>query len=224
MRKQETMERMTLPIIMGELLGTFSDLSKTKTYFENLQNEDDGLIYYNYGYIHYLKGEYDLALDNYQISYELMISDERIKDSAFVLHGIGYVYDMKKDFQKAYGNHNEVLKIRQMYYPENDVYIGISLYNIGRTLVNMDDNNQALIYHKKALDIWEQVLPYNDPLIAQSLHSHGVVYFNNRDYLQASEYYTRALQLYELTTPRDHHGILMIENALEQIKYLNSRQ
>jgi tetratricopeptide (TPR) repeat protein len=222
--QQQTMEKMTLAIIMGELLLIINDLSKTRIYFENLQNEDDALIYYYYGHIHYVKGEYDLALENFQISYELMISGERLKDSAFVLHNIGYVYDMKKEFNEAYDNHRKALEIRQIYYPENDVYIGISFYNIGRTLVNMGDDDQALIYHKKALNIWEQTLTNDHPYIIRSLHSHGVTYFNKRDYTQASHYYTRALELYETTTPRDEHGILMIRNALENIKDLSSRQ
>ncbi|CAF4104099.1 unnamed protein product, partial [Rotaria sordida] len=222
--KQQTMEKMTLPIIIGELLLIISNFSRTKTYFDNLQNEDDALIYYFYEYIHYLKGEYDLALEKSQISYQLMISEERFKDSAFILHDIGYIYDMKKEFNEALNSHKQALEIRQIYYPESDVYIGISLYNIGRTLVNIGDNDQALIYHQKALDIWEKTLKNNDPYIIQSLHSHGVVYFNKRDYLQALPYYMKALELYEMTIPRDDHRILMVKNALETINDIISRQ
>ncbi|CAF1455542.1 unnamed protein product, partial [Didymodactylos carnosus] len=222
--KQQTMERMTLSIIMGELLLTIGDLSKTKTYFENLQNEDDALIYYYYGRIHYLKGEYELALENLQIAYELMITEERLKDSAFVLHDIGYVYDMKKEFNEALDSHRKALNIRQTHYSAKDVQIGVSLYNIGRTLVNMDDDSEGLIYHQKALNIWEQTLTYNHPYMVQSLHSHGAVYFNKRDYSQALHYYTRALKLYEMSVPRDNHGILMVKNALEKINDLSSRQ
>ncbi|CAF1327420.1 unnamed protein product [Adineta ricciae] len=222
--KQQTMEKMTLPIIMGDLLFTFQNLSKVQKYFENLQNEDDALIYNYYGNINYLKGEYDLALENFQISYELMISDERIKDTAFLLHDIGYVYDMKKDYKEAYDYHMRALEIRQIYSSEDDIQIGISLYNIGRTLVTMNNHDQALIYHQKALNIWEKKLPFNHHLIAQSLHSHGVVYFNKRDYTQASYYYKKALDLYEKITPRDEHGILMIKNILEQIQDLTAQQ
>ncbi len=101
----------------------------------------------------YLKGEYNLALENFQMSYRLMISEERIKDSAFVLHDIGYIYDMKKEFNVAYDWHCKALGIREIYYPENDVQIGISFYNIGWTLANIGDDERALVYHQKALHI-----------------------------------------------------------------------
>jgi tetratricopeptide (TPR) repeat protein len=88
----------------------------------------------------------------------------------------------------------------------------------------MSDYDQALIYHEKALNIWEQTLTNDHSYIVRSLHSHGVTYFNKRDYTQATHYYTRALELYETTIPRDDHGILMIREALENIKDLSSRQ
>ncbi|CAF3719658.1 unnamed protein product [Rotaria sp. Silwood1] len=218
--QQETMERMTLPLIMANLLFKMNGFSATKKYLDSLKNEDEALIYHFYGILHHGKGEYALALDNFQIAYELMISDGRIQDSALVLHDLGYVYDMKKEFNNALDSHKKALEITQTYCQANDFRIGISLYNIGRTLVNMDDHNQALIYHQNALAIFEHTLTYNHIHIAQSLHSHAVVYFNMRDYNQAFDYYTRALELYETIVPRDEHGILMVKNALETIQEL----
>jgi hypothetical protein len=60
------MKRMTLSVIMGDLL-------KAKIYFENLQNEDDALIYDCYGHVNYWTDEYDLAWENFQTSYGLMV-------------------------------------------------------------------------------------------------------------------------------------------------------
>ena len=153
MTQQQRMERMTLPMVMGDLLLQFSDLCRTKALFGNLQDEDEALIHYYYGQIHYQKDEYKLALENFQISLELMRSDERLKDSAFVLHDIGYVYNMTKEFKQAFDCHHEALEIRQTYYSADDVHVGNSLYNVGRTLVNMGDNDQALIYHEGTLKI-----------------------------------------------------------------------
>ena len=223
MTQQQRMERMTLPMIMGDLLLGFSDLSKAKTFFESLRNEDEAIIHHYYGQMHYQKGEYELALENFQISLELMRSDERFKDSAFVLHDIGCVYDMTKEFEEALDRHREALEIRETYYSPDDVYVGYSLYNIGRTLVSMGDNDQALTYHERALKIRKETFTDDHPCIAKSLHSHGVVYFNKRDYVKASYYYTKALELYEMNTPRDEHGILMVKNALEYIENLTSR-
>ncbi|CAF3146699.1 unnamed protein product [Rotaria sp. Silwood2] len=218
--QQETMERMTLPVIMANLLFKMNGFSTAKNYLDSLKNEDEAVIYHNYGILHYEKGEYSLALDNFQIAYELMISDGRIQDSALVLHDIGYVYNMKKEFNDALDSHRKALEIMQTHYPANDVLIGISLYNIGRTLVNMDDHSQALSYHQNALAIFEHTLTYNHIFMAQSLHSHGVVYFNIGDYHQALYYYTRALELYETIVPRNEHCILMVKNALETIQKL----
>ena len=202
--KQQTMVRMTLPILMGELLLiSTGSLSKAKAYFEQLKNEDEALIYHFYGNIDYKKGDYDSALEHYQLSYQLMISDERIRDSAFILHDIGYVYDMKKELKQALDCHRQALEIRQTHYPDNDSHIGISLYNIGRTLVTMDDHDQAL-------DIWKQTLPPDHPFRIQSIHSHAVVYFNKGDYEQAKRYYQEALTLYETDTLDNQHGILMV--------------
>ncbi|CAF3670303.1 unnamed protein product [Rotaria sordida] len=159
--EQQTMERMTLPLIIANLLLKMNDLSMTKNYLDSLKNEDEALIHHYYGNLHYKKGEYELALENFQIAYELMIGDGRIQDSALVLHDIGYVYDRKKEFNDALDSHRKALEIRQTYCPTNDARIGISLYNIGRTLVNIDDNSQALIYHQKALEIFENTLTYN---------------------------------------------------------------
>lgn len=223
MTRQQRMERMTLPIIMGDLLLKFSNLSNAQRFFESLQNEDEALIYYYLGEIHYQKGDYDLALESVQISLELMRSDERFKDSAFVLHDVGDAYNMRKEFKLAFDCHHEALKIRQTYYPADNLYIGDSLYNIGRTLVNMGDHDQALTYHQRALQIWKKTLTDDHPCVAMSLHAHGVVYFNKRDYVQASSYYTRALELYEMNASRYDHEIYMVKNALEKIKHFTAR-
>ena len=216
--EQETMDRMALPIIMGQLLMDMNDSLATRNYFDNLKDQDQALIHRFYGIIHYKKGEYALALENFQIAYELMVTDERIRDSASILHQIGNVYDMTKEFDKALENHRQALKIRQTFCPGNDVRLGISLYSIGRTLVNMHRNCEALDYHQQALSIWEQTLTYSHRYLVQSLHSHGVVYSNIGDYTQAFHYFTRALEMYEMLIPRDEDGIIMVTNALKRIQ------
>ncbi|CAM4884716.1 unnamed protein product [Rotaria socialis] len=218
--QRQVMERMTLPIIMGVLLLKISNVSTVKKYFDNLTSEDEALIYFYNGIIRHGKGEYELALTDFQIAYELMLSDGRIQDSTLVLHDIGYVYDMKKEFDDALESHRKALEIRQDHLQANDVLIGISLYNIGRTLVSMGDDSQALSYHQNALMIFEHTLEQNHMLIAQSLHSHGVVYFNIGNYPQALHYYTRALELYEKIVPRNEHCILMVKQTLEIIQEL----
>lgn len=218
--QQQTMERMTLPIIMGDLLIRFTYFSTAKNYFDHLNNEDDALIYRHCGIIYHMRGEYQLALDSLQIAYELMISDDRVPDSTAVLHDIGYVYDMTKEFNDALDNHRKALEIREIYYPNNDIRIGISLYNIGRTLVNMRDDREALTYHQRALAIFEDPLSYNHFYTVHSLHSHGVVYFNIGDYEQARYYYRRALALYEVIEPREENAILMVKSTLEKIETL----
>lgn len=220
MIQQQRMERMTLPLIMADLLLKMNELANTKSYLDSLKNEDEALIHQFYGNLYYQKGDYALALDYFQIAYELMLSEERIQDSTFVLHDIGYVYDMKKEVKDALDSHQKALQIRQIYCPPNDILIGISLYNIGRTLVNMNDYSEALISHQQALKIFEQTLPYNHVFLAHSFHSHAVVYHNFGDYTQALEYFVKALELYEVIVPRDEHAILMVKNALETIQKL----
>ncbi|CAF2897873.1 unnamed protein product [Rotaria sp. Silwood2] len=64
--QKQIMERMTLPLIMVELLIIMNNFSTIKNYLDSLKNEDEAIIYYYYGILYYEKGEYTLALDNFQ--------------------------------------------------------------------------------------------------------------------------------------------------------------
>ncbi|CAF1080959.1 unnamed protein product [Didymodactylos carnosus] len=221
--RYEMMGKKTNPILLGEELLMLGYVLKAEKYFNQLKNEDNALIYYHRGEISYKRGNYDEALDYFFISYELMIKKEqlpRMKDTSLILQYIGSIYGVKRNLSEALKYHRKALAIQEEYFSPDNVEIGISYYNIGRTLHMSGDYDEALTFHQKARAIWDQKLPYEHILIAQSLESHGLICCHKKDYTQSLIFYMKALQLYEIISPNNAELITHIKKMLRTIEHL----
>ncbi len=101
------------------------------------------------GKVHELRGEYDLAIQQYKKVLDLTPAN---KSKHFDL---GRCYRLKKDYKKAEQHMQEILAIHPFWPEEN--------YEMGLVYADWGKNDKALEYFKKAQGIWEDADPDYEP-------------------------------------------------------------
>ncbi|CAF1096551.1 unnamed protein product [Didymodactylos carnosus] len=220
------LERSIMPeksnsIILADLLFIMGYRTKAENYLNQISDvEDVALVHFTLAKIHYNRGDYDLALEHFQISYELMMSEEppRRIDSATILHSIAYIFNQKNDLFEALVYQQKALDIHLECLVPDDIRLGISYYNVSLALKNINQFDKALSYYQQARIAWSQSLPYDHVLIADSIHSIAAIYYCKRQYREALEYFEEALKLYKRLSSANEGVILKIENVIEDLK------
>lgn len=103
------------------------------------------------GKVHELRGEYDLAIQQYTKVLELTPTNKSKHLD------LGRCYRLKKDYKKAEEHMQEILAIHP-FWPEENVEMGLVYADWGK-------NDKALEYFKKAQSIWEEADPNYTPAI-----------------------------------------------------------
>uniref|UniRef100_A0A7V3RID8 Tetratricopeptide repeat protein n=1 Tax=candidate division WOR-3 bacterium TaxID=2052148 RepID=A0A7V3RID8_UNCW3 len=165
----------------------------------------NGIAYNNRGNAHFLLGQYDKALNDFNQAIEfnpslelayfnrgkvyerLMMLDKAIADFTNALKiqpnlAIGYVdrgaaYCRIGEYDKAYNDLSYALKL--------DSKLGDAYYNLGVLYFNLKNYNLALEQYRKALSI--------DPYLTVAYLGLGDIYFIYGDFGRAIENYTKAI-------------------------------
>ncbi len=170
----------------------------------------------NLGAIHYVKGEYEKALEYY---FKAMQVDEELNNKKRIashLGNIGIVYRNQADYAKALEYYLKALKIDEKLRGSSDKTLALAgkkgmatrLGNIGIVYDEQADYEKALNYYLRALKIDQELGNSNGTAIR--LGNIGVAYFNQaesyrksdalkagRTYARALDYYLKALKLDE---------------------------
>jgi len=143
------------------------------------------------GWCHYLKGEYDIALQHYLHALEISERNQHPLGISASLGNIGVVYEKQGKFQEALTYYMRALKIDE----ENDLKRGIAIKcgNLGIVFKDLGDYPKALEYHFRAMKMNEELDRKRG--ISLNLGNIGVVYARQGDHIQAIEYYTRAMTM-----------------------------
>jgi len=164
-----------------------------------LHLESDALL--NIGKGHYLLGNYEPALENYE-SALLIYSD--LKDQSGLArsyNNLGLIYNKLGKSDLALEYNLKSLEIEEK--AGNDMGVAKSYCNIGNLYFEMEKNNIALEYFNKCLTMYEEL---NDPEgLADILNNIGIVYDEEGKYDIALDYYLSSLAQEELL--QDPSGI-----------------
>ncbi|CAF0775866.1 unnamed protein product [Adineta steineri] len=213
--KQEMEERSPLIYFGRLLLYELGQIDRAEKYFNMLlkslphDHPDIAGVYNHIGGVHYKRNEYNLALKNYEIAYEmrrkkLPLNYHHIAGS---LANIGLIYKAKGDFNTALDYYQHALRIFENLYPDNNLQKAMSIEYIGTVYMNKEDFNTALTYLSRALVMYQHVLPNQHLQTALCLSAIGDAHEKKGSLDIALDYYQQQLNMEEQCLPFDHSNL-----------------
>ncbi|WP_338792355.1 tetratricopeptide repeat protein [Bernardetia sp. MNP-M8] len=124
--------------------------------FEKIEeNNGKGRIINGLANVHYLKGEYELALEKAHKALELHIEENNQSSISRDYNDLGKIYAAKKDYKKAFNYYGEALKIRL----DNNFYTAAvtTLSEIGSLHLELSNTKEAITFLKKAIEEAEKL-------------------------------------------------------------------
>ncbi len=203
----EAREAMNIdPRLAMEIAGQARDLAKearlTELLFESLNS---------IGVTHYVLGEYQQAMAQYQQSLELARGLEDRKLQADALNNIGVLYFVWGEHDKALDNYFRALTIR---LDMDDVYgIGQGYNNVANIYHTAGDYEQALTYYHQSLEYY--IAEADTGMITSSLNNIGLVFYEQEQYDRSLDTFARALAME--TQVDDKPGMAMTMNNMGQV-------
>lgn len=148
--------------------------------------------YYDIGFCHLLKGDFDKSLNNYQQSAKIY---EALKDNRRLVNAymsIGNVFFQNKDLIKAGDYYNKAELIIKQSKDSNQLS---TLYSERGLIYDQTSKyDSALLYLEKSLAIAKLI--NNDGLIANQLANIGLTYKHQKKTALALQYFDSVLVLY----------------------------
>lgn len=153
----------------------------------------------NIGNIHYLTGQHEMALKEYEKALELANHEvhEEVLFSAPSSLGIGNVYFGKNQYKEAFKHFKTALEANIRLLGENHPYVANSYLSLGNLYRNKGSYNLATEYYDKALEINIEVFGEGHPDVATTYVGIADIYKSESAYELAMQYYRQALVIYE---------------------------
>ncbi|CAF1228454.1 unnamed protein product [Adineta steineri] len=213
---KKKMEELSPLIYFGSLLmNELGQVDRAGKYFNMLlkslsqDHPDIAAVYNNIGIVHYKRNEYNLALKNFEITYEMrrkqLPSDH--PHIASSLNNIGNIYSDKGDFNAALDYLKQALTAYDNCYPGNNLQKAMTIECIGRVYTDKEDFDSALTYLFRALDMYKHVLPDQHSQTAICLGTIGSTHEKKGNLDIALDYYQQQLNMEEQFLPFDHSDL-----------------
>lgn len=153
----------------------------------------------NIGNIHYLTGQHELALEEYEKALEIANHESHgdVLFSAPTSLGIGNVYFGKNQYEEAFKHFKSALEANKRILGENHPYVANSYLSLGNLYRNKGSYNLATEYYEKALAINISVFGENHPDVATTYVGIADIYKSRGNYDLAMQYYRQALVIYK---------------------------
>ncbi len=158
--------------------------------FKNSE-KDIGDCYNTIGACYYSRGDYDAALNYFDIALKIRkkIGDQYGAASSY--NNFGVVLSNKGENERALEFYEKSLKIKERI---GDRYGVASLYNnIGLVLSDKGENERALEFYKKGLEIKEKIGDRSG--VANLYDNIGIILLNRAETDQALEYHEKSLEI-----------------------------
>jgi len=143
----------------------------------------------NIGYTLTDLGNFQEALNHYQISIELFKKLGEQNKEAIAYNDIAYIYQSQGLVEKAIENYIKSLKLLEEI--GDKASLGACLNNIGLLYHDQKNYEKALEYYLNGLKVKEEL--GDEKSIAVSLNNIGSVYFSQEQYYEAKEYFFKSL-------------------------------
>ena len=138
-------------------------------------------------------------------------------EAATVYHGLGFLYLVLSDYDKAMDYLLKALKIRQKVYSEEHRDTAASYNNIGKVYGKLGNYDKALVFFNKSLKIREKIFGEEHSDTASSYNNIGSVYYCLGDYYKALEYYAKALKIREKILGDEHSDTAACYNNIGRV-------
>jgi serine phosphatase RsbU (regulator of sigma subunit)/Flp pilus assembly protein TadD len=168
-----------------EYASTALEISKRINY---LQGEARALN--NLGVYHKQKGDYDKALQNFKLSFNLYDS---LKDKAGIgksLSNIGNIYSINEDYERALDYYTDAKNIFEELN-DNPKLLRI-LNNIGNIYLEQGQELEAENYYRQVLSIYEA--DFERSSLFDPYSNIGKIFFIRKNYDSALYYFNRSLK------------------------------
>lgn len=161
------------------------------------EDEDTANIVYRIGEVRRIRGQHDLAMQNFTRALDMYKSSvgEAHLSVADCYHSLGYVCDAKCDVQKAMQNHKEGLSVRKMILGGDHVKIATSFDDIAAIYQKQHEHEKALRCLKEALRIRKLRLGSHDIEIGKTLFGMGIIFATIGDTSNAMGCYNASLEI-----------------------------
>ena len=198
------------------LLYELCDIDRAEKYFQILlrllrfDHPDIASVYNNIGNIHNQRDQWDIALRNFQLGYELR--KKRLPpDHPHIgasLNNIGMIYKAKEQPDVALEYFHQALPITEKNTNTGNPQTAMVNENIGKVYSDKHDYDSALVHLLRALAMFKIIVPEQHREIARCSGSIGYVYEKKENYNQALDYYQQQLNVEERCLPPDHPNLI----------------
>ncbi|CAF3508757.1 unnamed protein product [Rotaria sp. Silwood2] len=156
---------------------------------------DVARCYWNYGYISWIKGQYDEAIDQLYKSLDILLYQKTIHvGRSYQLLGVCY-YE-KFAYQQALSFFEKALKnYEQFLRNENDEDVGLLLYYTSLCLFKLNNYNQALEYAIKSNQVRNEIFPSIHVQRAASHSILAVIYVKLQQKEKSNQHRIEALEI-----------------------------
>ena len=198
------------------LLYELCDIDRADQYFNLLlrllpaDHEDIGSVYNNIGNVHNLRDEWDTALKNFELGYE--IRKKRLPPEhphiAASLNNIGMIHKAKGNPDLALEYFQQALPITEKITTTDNPQTAMVHENMGKVYSDKNDYDTALVHLLSALEMFKKIQPEQHREIARCLGTIGYVYEKKEEYNLALDYYQQQLTVEERCLPPDHPNLV----------------
>ncbi|CAF4198327.1 unnamed protein product [Rotaria sp. Silwood2] len=215
--KNEYHREETNLLSLGKVLSKMGKFDLAEKYYRRLLSElpsnDPSLsdLYHRLGMVANAKGEYDMSLEWYQKSLEILVRN-RPSDHVNIgitHNSIGEAHRKKGDRSRALESYNRAVSLFKQAHDENHPHMASFYNNIG--LINQEQQKylEALYFYEKSLAIRKKHLPADHPNLGGSYNNIGLVHYYLGDYDLTLEHYNRSLEISLKSLPAQHPNIAM---------------
>jgi predicted ATPase len=158
---------------------------------KNEKSKEEAFVIHVLGNVHWLSGEYDIAVEHYEKSLKIR---EAINDQIGIarsLHNIGMMQYWREDYQRALEYLKESQKISEKI--QNLYFLAYCLLSTGYVYENMEEYDKALENYEKTLDIGEKI--GSKKVMSWYYSRIAEVYFRKKDLKKAMDYCNRTFDL-----------------------------
>jgi tetratricopeptide (TPR) repeat protein len=197
------------------LLYELDDIAQADRYFNILlkllpaDHPDIASVYNDIGNIHNQRDEWDLALKNFELGYE--IRKKRLEPDhphlGASLNNIGMIHKAKENPDLALEYFKQSLPITEKIASGTSPQTAMVNENMGKAYSDKGDYDAALTHLLRALQIFKNIQPEQHREIARCLGTIGYVYEKKNELKLALNYYHQQLKMEERWLPHDHPNL-----------------
>ena len=181
-------------LTIDELNERYKQYSELLEEYKNKNIVDDYKFadwYFKLGMIHYLRGEYDEALEKYKQSMEI---DKRIGNQlgiATALNNIAIILMNKGEYDEALEKYRQSMEIKKKLGDQRG--IAQTLHNIAIIHQDKGEYDEALEKYRQSMEINEKLGDQRG--IAQTLHNIAMIHQDKGEYDEALEKYKQSMDI-----------------------------